>query len=81
MIKEKDEEAFHCLYWVLKTFGQIAMDFKDLIMARKVFTKLKYECQDRIQFEHKMITYKQLGYIYRNLKDYQKAVSCFRKYL
>ena len=21
MIKEKDEEAFHCLYWVLKTFG------------------------------------------------------------
>ena len=30
---------------------------------------------------HKMITYKQLGYIYRLLKQHQKAINCFKKQL
>ena len=80
-IREYEFEAFFCLYWALKSFGQIAMDFKDLEMARIVFTRLKNECQDRMEFEHKMMTYKQLGYIYRSLKNYKKATLSFKKFL
>ena len=57
------------------------MDFKDLEMARIVFTRLKNECQDRMELEHKMTTYKQLGYIYRSLKNYKKATLSFKKFL
>ena len=44
LIKERERKAFYCLYWAMKTFGQIAMDFKDLHMALKVFRRLKHEC-------------------------------------
>jgi len=44
LIKEKDKKAFYCLYWALKTYGHIAMDFKDLKVAQKVFRRLKNEC-------------------------------------
>ena len=57
------------------------MDFKDLSMAQKVFTKLKHECQAKLEFTHKMITYKQLGYIYRLQYRYLKATNCFKKFL
>ena len=30
LIKEEDKHSFYCLYWALKTYGMICMDFKDL---------------------------------------------------
>ena len=32
-------------------------------------------------FHHKMVTYKQLGYVNRLLKLHRKATDCFKKYL
>ena len=30
LIKEEDKQGFYCLYWALKSYGTICMDFKDL---------------------------------------------------
>ena len=58
LILENLSNSFYNFYWVMKTFGQIAMDFKDLDMAQKVFTKLKHQCQEDLMLSHKMVTYK-----------------------
>lgn len=50
-------------------------------MALKVFRQLKHECQDRQMLRHKMQIYKQLGYLYRHLKNHLKATNCFKKFL
>jgi len=47
LIKHQGPSAFFCLYWSLKTFGTIAMDFKDMPAAVSAFRKLKHECQER----------------------------------
>ena len=57
------------------------MDFKDLHEARVVFKRLKKECELKLMFKHKMITYQQLGYVYRLLKEHLKATNCFKKFL
>ena len=44
LLKEEDKNGFHCLYWALKTYGMICMDFKDLEEAKQVFRRLKHEC-------------------------------------
>lgn len=67
-IKEEDKNGFYSLYWALKTYGMICMDFKDLAEALQVFRRLKHECQEKQMFHHKMVTYKQLGYVNRLLK-------------
>ena len=81
LLKEEDKNGFHCLYWALKTYGMVCMDFKDLEEAKQVFRRLKHECQEKQMFHHKMVTYKQLGYINRLLKQHTKATGCFKKYL
>lgn len=81
LIKEKQKDQFYCIYWALKTYGMVCMDFKDLHEARNVFRRLKHECQEKLMFKHKMITYQQLGYVYRLLKEHLKATNCFKKFL
>ena len=81
LIKEDQHDNFYCTYWTLKAYGMICMDFKDLEEARKVFTRLKNECEDHHMYKHKMVTYKQLGYVHRLLKMHAKAASCFKKFL
>lgn len=81
LIKEAHKQEFNCLYWALKCWGSVCMDFKDLDEAIKVFTRLKHECQDKMMYRHKMVTYKQLGYVYRLQKEHLKATNCFKKFL
>ena len=59
----------------------ICLDFKDLKEARKVFVRLKHECEENHLYKHKMVTYMQLGYVHRLLKMHHKATNCFKKYL
>ena len=44
LIKEEDKNEFYALYWALKTYGNVAMDFKDLSGALEIFRQLKHEC-------------------------------------
>ena len=80
-IKQEQKDEFFCNYWVLKTYGMVCMDFKDLNQAMNVFRRLKHECHEKFMFKHKMITYQQLGYVYRLLKEHLKATNCFKKFL
>ena len=81
LIKEEKHNEFHCLYWVMKSYGNICLAFKDLNAAKQVFLKMKHECEDNTMYKHKMAIYKQLGYVYRLLAQHQKACSCFKKCL
>ena len=47
LIKEEDKSGFNCLYWSLKTYGMLCMDFKDLEEAKTVFRRLKHECEEK----------------------------------
>ena len=58
LIKEEQPDSFFCLYWAMKAYGQICMDFKDLEAAHKVFSRLKKECEKNMMYKHKMVIYK-----------------------
>ena len=47
LIKDEGKDSFFCLYWAMKTYGMICMNFKDLEEARNVFRTLKHECQEK----------------------------------
>ena len=57
------------------------MHFKDLKESTQAFVKAKHLCEFFDKLEHKMIIYKQLGYLYRIQKEHMKAASCFKKML
>ena len=78
LVKE-EKQSFYCIYWCLKTYGCICLEFKDLNEGHEAFRRVKNECEEKQMLTHKMITYKQLGYIYRLLKQHQKAIDCFKK--
>ena len=79
LIKREETHDFKCLYWVMKTYGCISMAFKDLEHSTNVYRKLKHWCEHHLMFQHKLVTYKQLGYIYRLRLMHIKAASCFKK--
>ena len=81
VIKGEDNENFYAQYWTLKTHGNIALSFKDIEEAEKVFVDAKHLCEMKLKLHHKMVVYKQLGYIYRLLTKHQKAANCFKKML
>ena len=65
LLKESEKGSFDVHYWVLKTHGNIALAFKDMKEAADAFTRCKHVCDLKIKLTHKMICYKQLGYIRR----------------
>lgn len=81
LLKEEDKGEFFTLYWALKSYGMICMDFKDLQEALRVFRRLKGECHTKLMLRHKMVTYKQIGYVYRLMKDHLKATNAFKRSL
>ena len=81
LIQEEDKNGFYCLYWALKTYGTVCMDFKDFDQAHSVFRRLKHQCQEKQMLYHKMINYKQMGYLFRLMKQHKKAANCFKKFL
>ena len=58
IIKEEQKDGFHCIYWALKCYGTICLDFKDLATAEKAFKSLKYVCEENGMYKQKMATYK-----------------------
>ena len=81
MIKDDEKTNFDVHYWVLKTQGDIAMHFKDIKEATTAFVKAKHLCEFFDMYGHKMIVYKQLGFLYRIQSEHMKAASCFKKML
>ena len=81
LLKDDEKTNFFVHYWALKTIGDIAMHFKDLKESTQAFVKAKHLCEFFDKLEHKMIIYKQLGYLYRIQKEHMKAASCFKKML
>ena len=65
LIKDDEKSNFHVHYWVLKTIGDITMHFKDIKESTQAFIKAKHHCEFFDMYCHKMIVYKQLGYLYR----------------
>ena len=57
------------------------MDFKDLNEALRIFRRLKNECHNKLMLRHKMVIYKQLGYVYRLLQEHLKATNAFKRFL
>jgi hypothetical protein len=45
------------MYWILKTHGNIALEFKDFYEAGRIFKKLKNFCETRKQYKQKMHVY------------------------
>ena len=46
------------MYWILKTHGTIALEFKDFVEGVRIFKKLKNLCESRKFYKHKMHVYK-----------------------
>ena len=57
LIKDEDKTNFHVHYWVLKTYGNIALAFKDIREAAKAFVRAKHLCELKRMYTHKMIIY------------------------
>ena len=49
---------FSVMYWILKTHGTIALEFKDFEEAVRVFKRLKTFCEIRKSYRQKMHIYK-----------------------
>ena len=81
LIKDDEKTNFDIHYWVLKTQGDIAMHFKDIKESTQAFVKAKHLCEFFDMYGHKMIVYKQLGFLYRIQSEHMKAASCFKKML
>ena len=72
---------FQPMYWILKTHGAIALEFRDFTEAARVFKKLKNFCEVRKCFNQKMYIYKQLAYVYQLQRSNQKALNCYKRML
>ena len=57
------------------------MHFNDIKEATQAFVKAKHLCEFFDMYGHKMIVYKQLGFLYRIQSEHMKAASCFKKML
>lgn len=77
----EDPAVFEVLYQTQKTHGNIAMCFRDLDEALRVLKSLKNICDDLMHHKHKLTVYNQLGYCYRLIQNFPKAVSCYKKML
>lgn len=58
------------VYWVVRTHGLFAMEFKDFTESVRVFRKLKNLCRTYRQPTHQMHIYKQLAYVYKEQRKY-----------
>lgn len=47
-----NSDEFYMVYWVVRTHGLFAMEFRDLEQAAKVFKKLKKLCKKYRQPKH-----------------------------
>jgi hypothetical protein len=65
MAETAPPDDWNIIYWVMRTHGLIALEFKDFSESVRVFRKLKNMCKIRQKPKHQMHLYRQLAYIYK----------------